>query len=152
MKVYPILLFTICLICACAQEEPECGDPERYYCIIELVDSEGNYVIGQDKIYQPDSVFFLINETRRSTYISSGKIIWTYAALDQFNHTDYILHLSSSETDTLNLFIDRVQGRCFDSFSIDRFMYNDVLILPHYEPGEMIPVYKVVVSNMIKNE
>jgi hypothetical protein len=128
---------------SCNRKDVECS-PKRYDCEIELIDKYGVSQIGVDKIYKPDSITMIINNTKWTTYIEVDKIVWNYAGLDYLNYTKYYLYLSSLDTDTLDFIISSKSGECFNTYKIDTFIYNNKIIIPDTSEYQERLIYKII--------
>lgn len=70
--IIPIILILIGY--ACGQKEIECS-PIRYDCELILLDKYGVSLIGNDKLYKPDSISMIIDGSRWTTIVDSDKIL-----------------------------------------------------------------------------
>lgn len=128
---------------SCNQKDVECY-PKRYDCEIFLIDKNGVSLIGNNKLYKPDSISMIIDGSKWTTTVDSDKIVWSYSGLDKFNSTKYFLFLSSTDTDTIDFIISKQSGECFDSFKIDTFKYNNKIIIPDTNKYQNRLIYKIV--------
>jgi hypothetical protein len=138
-----LLLIFIMLCFSCERKKVECY-PKLYECEIKIIDKNGVNMIGNDKLYKPDSVAMIIKGSRWTILVDSSKILWNYSGLDSLNNTKYFLYLSSLDTDTIDFKISRQKGDCFDSFSIDTFEYNDKIIKPDTSDYKNRLIFKIV--------
>ena len=128
---------------SCGQKDVECS-PKRYDCELILLDKSEISLIGNDKLYKPDSISMIIDGSKWTTIIDSDKILWNYSGLDKYNETKYFLYLSSIDTDTIDFKISRQTGECFDSFKIDTLKYNNNIIIPDTSDYQNRLVYKII--------
>lgn len=144
LKTLGLLLFIFYFI-SCKKEKTDIlCQPKTYKCLIKLIDKSNRSLIGEDTLYHPDSIYMLINNLKWTTYSDSNGILWSYTGLDSLNESNYLLHLSLLETDTINFVISRFPGYCFDSFAIDTFKYNCSIILPDTVLSKNREVFKII--------
>ena len=128
---FVFLLLGTALFTSCSnKKEPECGDPKGYYIQITIVDTNGNFIIGNGKKYTPDSVYFIIDSNKWTISFENGSLIWMYGSKDKFNNSNYLLHFAYNVVDTINMNVLRQPGNCFDNFSMQKFEYNRTIITP----------------------
>jgi hypothetical protein len=108
------------------------------------VDTNGNNLIGIDKKYKPDSIFFIIDSTKWYIHYNYGQLIWVYSNGDRFNSSNYLLHLAYNVIDTIKMTISKQSNKCFDSYSIQKFKYNDKIISPLTIEGSLDINYHVI--------
>jgi len=138
-----ILFLGIIVSNSCNKTKPECGDPRNYVCRIEIVDTNGNNLIGIDKKFKPDSIFFIIDSTKWYIPFNYGQLIWVYSNGDRFNSSNYLLHLAYNVIDTIKMTISKQSNECFDSYSVQKFTYNDKIISPQTIEGSLDIKYHV---------
>lgn len=127
----------------CTQEKTEC-QPKLYECSIYLSNAQGEALIGEGLCYSPDTVAMFILNEKWDIRVVNNKIICNYSHLDRFNQTPCILYLTATDSDTLNFFIQRNQGECFDIYKIDTFKYNHSIVLEDTGNFQEKPFYHIV--------
>lgn len=132
---YVIAIFIVLFaITSCTRKYSECAtiDPAPSVAYISIIDSEGNSLIGEDKVYKPSEITLTRgDQSIFLNFIEDGEITMIEVYFDQMeSNMDYMLKLNSNETDILNLDITRHNGLCFDTFEIESFTVNGTLIEP----------------------
>ena len=149
-KQLPLALLAIIVIMlmACSKTEvhTDCS-PKRYDCELDIVNSKGISLVGENCLYKPDSIYMLINGFVYPVFIESSRIRWDYSCCTAYNGANYLLHLSSTVVDTLQVVVKsrKVEGECagFD-YSIERFTYNGKQLLPRSPPLAASTIFSII--------
>lgn len=139
MKKY-VLLFTICLFfLSCGDDDVDCSlaIPPPNNVLFQLQDPQGNLLIGttflQDsfKLFNPSSTVYLKPVTS-----FSGTLSISFPDIESSD--TYFLELSSTDTDTLSLDFNTTPSDCFTSYSLNSFIYNNLVIYDENAPSSSV--------------
>jgi hypothetical protein len=124
------ILFIMSGACTHDKVQPECGDPKPASCNIILVDNNDSTLIGTK--YVQDSVELTLNGKKINYYIYNGIITINFDTLQNHSADNYILYLTYSDQDTLNLLISTVNTQnCGSYLNMDAVHYNGSDIPPN---------------------
>lgn len=115
--------------CSNEHKQPLCGDPLPSNLEICLVDKSDSLLIGNK--YDQDSIKLSVNNTTVDIHISNGRISFVYPNLEEYNNLNYILYLSISDKDTINLLVNHQYiDDCGNYYGVTSFSYNSNQIEP----------------------
>ncbi|WP_417601439.1 hypothetical protein [Owenweeksia hongkongensis] len=115
-----IILFTSCTdddLGPCANVMPACACGQFL-----LLDRWGSPLIGEGKMFHPDSIKMINGAERWDLRIEDSLVFFDYGLLT-FNK-EYYLYLSSSVQDTIQVSITSQPGECFIVKNISDFTYS----------------------------
>ena len=111
---------------ACANALPTCS-----CAYIGIVDSEGNSLLGPNNVYEPSEIS-LTNKGQVIDLIQDDlggeDIFLRFSLVDIISGQDYLLQLSSIETDIVNLVVTEQTDECFTTFTLQEFRLNGMEI------------------------
>jgi hypothetical protein len=142
-------LFALSLIsCTSEDDEIDCSvidiAPQLFF--IEYLDEDGNNLLDNGT-YVPEEIEVTLDDVAMGEVYThteeSFLIIYEYGGL-QNNESDYIIKLSSTETDIMQLEYSQKAGICGTHiFTVERAVYNNVeMDLENYMGNEKITVIK----------
>lgn len=129
------LLLTIFTYYSCTKEKILCSPKPPY--AIEIIDKDSNDIVGNNKRYNPDSIYYQVNNTRIKASVQDS-FIHFITGFNTLNDKEFYLMLESSDSDTLNLKINNGTSECGTYTEILEFKYNRIII------KETKRVFKVV--------
>jgi len=127
----PIVIF---IACHCSK----CSVPPNFIAI-SLVDTNNNNLIGTK--YSKDTIKLSVSDSKISTLNYDHFFSFAYTGFDKFNDSNYILYLSKSDIDTINLKITRHNTKCGAEYHCIEFKYNSKILTA--EPNSYLS-YKIV--------
>lgn len=126
-----LILFLISSIlssCDLTKEKVECS-PVSPILFLHLVDKDSISQVGQKSIYNPDSIFYIINNKYVKPQIDSVFILLNTTNLDTISDKDIFLYLSQFDIDTIRVNIIKSTSECGIYYDVLRFTYNDIEIV-----------------------
>lgn len=130
MKVVLLSIFVIFLVVSCnfPEKDVECS-PVPSFVYIHLIGMDSVSLIGYNKLYHPDSIKFIINQSFIKTRIDSIYLTLNTTNLDTLSNKDFYLYLNQADTDTIRLKVTKSKSECGTFFGIDEFRYNGELVV-----------------------
>ncbi|WP_417608713.1 hypothetical protein [Owenweeksia hongkongensis] len=119
-----IFLFTSCNdddLGPCANVMPACACGQ-----LLLLDRWGSPLIGEDKMFHPDSIKMINGAERWDLRIEDSLVFFDYGLLT--SNKEYYLYLSSSVQDTIQVSITSQPGECFIIKNISDFTYSEARV------------------------
>lgn len=116
-----------------------CGDSIPPVFNLVLKDINDSLLIGKE--YSQDTVSLTLNNKKVNFFIYKGIITVTYDTLQPYSSGEYILYLSKSDQDTLNLIIKtHTPAECPEFIKLDSLLYNHKFMPPNQ--GDL--TYKII--------
>lgn len=137
MLLMPLVLYTSgCSPCVTLRADPPA--PVAFY----LVDDKGNNIfLASDKGYHPDSLRLTL-DSEPYDYLFTGRdealnnfIFETYPVLYTKTRVRMLLHLNSSDSDTLDIAYSVNRGKCYTDYTYSTFYFNGQEVKRHPETG-----------------
>lgn len=145
---FPLFLAIIIISCSSNDDEIDCSlldiAPQLFF--IEYTDEEGNNLL-EDGTYVHEEIEVTVNGVvMGEVYTLNAKtflIIYEYGQL-QNNESEYLIKLSPTETDIMQLDYSQKAGLCGTHiYTVERAVYNDEeMELENYSGNEKITVVK----------
>jgi hypothetical protein len=121
--------------CDIEKKEVLCN-PKPAYCI-EFIDTDSVCVVGLNKLYNPDSIYYEINSVKNKAGTSNDYVNLPLG-FDTLNAKDFYIILNSVDKDTLRLTIENGPNECGKYSEIPEFYFNGKLIT------EKSRIYKII--------
>jgi hypothetical protein len=109
----------------CARE-----DSPGFRFFFEIVDGNGNQLVGENYIYDQNSIELLVDGKNviSDVLFKEPERIYRfevdYSGFDIFNEETYFLKLGETEIDSVQLTVARTDGDCFDTFTLLQLIYR----------------------------
>jgi hypothetical protein len=133
-----ILIAGLFLTVLWACNRPKCF-PEPNGVAIFLVDSAGNNLVGSR--YNKDTIRLILPDQTLRNITEDVFISFIYSGFQKYNGSNYLLYLSKSDTDTLNLTVEEKSTSCGPEYHCTEFRYNSKVV--QAEPNSYLQ-YKIV--------
>ena len=128
IKSLYIIFLCIVIISCNKNDDDTCAGvfPEEPVITFSIIDENGDNLLGEDNIFKPSqitltrddqSIDLFFYEQDNSTFLEVP-----YPQME--DEVTYFLKLTANDTDLLSVDWRLMDGSCFDSFSIDSFIYN----------------------------
>ena len=127
--LFTAILLSSALFISCSNKSKEelCGDPLPVYLHFYLVDKNDSLLIGTK--YDPDSIKLTVENKSINLSFDHGSIFFNYQILEEYNHSNYYLFLSKTDSDTINLVVNhKWDGACGPYYGVTTFSYNSTPI------------------------
>ncbi|MBD1396256.1 hypothetical protein H9Q13_03680 [Pontibacter sp. JH31] len=141
-RILYLLLLTLLLYASgcspCATLRPEPPAPVAFY----LVDSAGNnaFAVAENGLH-PDSLHLSL-ENEPFSYLFTGRdeaigniVFETYPVIYTKSRVRLLLHLNSSNTDTLDIAYTISRGKCYTDYTYTAFFFNGKELKRHPDTG-----------------
>ena len=124
------VLFVVPILHSCNSDYVDFSCSPKLPYGIEIIDKDSLNILGFDKQYNPDSIYYEIDNKVIKAYTTLDHISINFIGLDKMNDKDFYLHLNSSDTDTLKMMVENKTNECGDNITtIIEFYYNKKQII-----------------------
>jgi hypothetical protein len=118
-----IILSTLLISCSNKSKNKLCGDPGPVFLQFYFVDKNDSNLIG--KKYFPDSIKLTVQEKSIDLIYDHGSMLFDYEILEPYNNSTYLLTLSKTDVDTINLIVNhQYDGECGPYYGVTKLLYN----------------------------
>ena len=133
---FVFFLLILALLSSCNRDK--CFPPPNGISIF-LVDSNNNNLIGTR--YNSDTIKLILSDQTLTKIVNDVFISFIYSGFQKYNNSNYLLYLSYSDIDTLNLTVEEDNTSCGAEYHCTKFKYNSVVV--QAEPNTYLQ-YKIV--------
>jgi len=119
------LVFLSSLIISCTNKSKTklCGDPGPVFLQFYFVDKNDSNLMG--KKYFPDSIKLTVQDKSITLTYDHGSMLFDYEILEPYNGSTYLLTLSKTDVDTINLIVShQYDGECGPYYGVTKLLYN----------------------------
>jgi hypothetical protein len=129
-----LVVFVLIVTCVVFFSCDPCADEDSpaFRFFFEVVDADGDQLVGENYIYDQHSVELLVNGKNviSDVLFKEPERVYRfevdYSGFDIFNDETYFLKLGETEIDSLQLTVARTNSDCFDSFSLLQLTYRGI--------------------------